>query len=79
MPIVRQRERKRMTWNFGDILDAVEPVLPPDAPALIHAEERIGYKLETRAHATWAESPTIDYWRTGKVNKSSMLPLKKCA
>lgn len=25
-----------MGWNFGDILDAVEPVLPPDAPALIH-------------------------------------------
>ncbi|MCC6491207.1 MAG: hypothetical protein IT364_27205 [Candidatus Hydrogenedentes bacterium] len=31
-----------------------------------HAEERIGYRLETRAHATWAESPTIDKWNTGR-------------
>jgi 3-oxocholest-4-en-26-oate---CoA ligase len=29
-------ETLRMPWNFGDILDAIEPVLPPDAPALIH-------------------------------------------
>lgn len=28
-------------WNFGDILDAIEPALPPDAPALIHGERRI--------------------------------------
>ena len=27
-----------MAWNFGDILDAIEPVLPQDAPALIHGE-----------------------------------------
>jgi hypothetical protein len=33
-----------------------------------HAEERFGRKLEARAHATWAESPTIDYWRTGRSN-----------
>jgi len=25
-------------WNFGDILDAVEPVLPQDSPAFIHGE-----------------------------------------
>jgi fatty-acyl-CoA synthase len=25
-------------WNFGDILDAIAPVLPPDAPALIHGD-----------------------------------------
>jgi len=36
-----------------------------------HAEERIGYKMDTRAHATWAESPTIDCWRTGGVNMNS--------
>lgn len=33
-----------------------------------HAEERMGHKLESRAHATWAESPTIDSWRTGQEN-----------
>lgn len=30
-----------MPWNFGDILDAIEPVLPPDAPALIHGARTI--------------------------------------
>ena len=28
-------------WNFGDILDAIEPVLPHDAPALIHGDRLI--------------------------------------
>ena len=27
-----------------------------------HAENRMGQQLESRAHATWAESPTCDYW-----------------
>ena len=27
-----------MDWNFGDILDAVEPVLPADSPAFIHGD-----------------------------------------
>ena len=36
-----------------------------------HAEEKIGNQLFTRAHATWAESPTIDYWRSGNKNENS--------
>jgi len=32
-------------WNLGDILDAIEPALPPDTPALIHGKRVI----------TWAE------------------------
>lgn len=28
-------------WNFGDILDAIEPALRADAPALIHGERRV--------------------------------------
>lgn len=28
-----------------------------------HLESRVGHKLEARAHATWAESPTCDRWR----------------
>ncbi|MGX7952920.1 acyl-CoA synthetase [Tsuneonella sp. HG249] len=32
-------------WNFGDILDAIEPALPADVPALIHSDRRV----------TWAE------------------------
>ncbi|MBN9557630.1 MAG: AMP-binding protein, partial [Alphaproteobacteria bacterium] len=34
-----------MGWNYGDILDAIETVLPGDAPALIHGSRTI----------TWAE------------------------
>ncbi len=30
-------------WNFGDILEAIEAVLPPDAPAFIHGERRIAW------------------------------------
>ncbi len=30
-----------MGWNFGDILDAVGPVLPPEAPAFIHGERLV--------------------------------------
>lgn len=33
-----------------------------------HAEKRMGFKLEARAHATWAESPTVDKWDTGHEN-----------
>src|SRR5262249_17849887 len=33
-----------------------------------HAEKRMGYRLEARAHATWAESPTVDRWDTGQEN-----------
>ena len=33
-----------------------------------HAEKRMGHKLESRAHATWAESPTVDKWDTGEEN-----------
>ncbi len=33
-----------------------------------YAEKKTGHRIETRAHATWAESPTIDWWNTGPVN-----------
>ena len=33
-----------------------------------HLESRIGHRLEARAHATWAESPTIDRWEHGQEN-----------
>jgi len=28
-----------------------------------YAEDAMGHRLEARAHATWAESPTCDFWR----------------
>ena len=28
-------------WNLGDILDAIEPAMPKDAPALIHGDRII--------------------------------------
>lgn len=36
------------------------------AEAKRYAEQRIGHRLEARAHATWAESPTIDLWNVGR-------------
>jgi len=38
-----------MGWNFGDILDAIEPVLPPEAPAFIHGERVIPWGEATKA------------------------------
>ena len=38
-----------MGWNFGDILDAIEPVLPPDAPAFVHGERIIPWREASRA------------------------------
>lgn len=38
------------------------------ASAKKHAERLMGRRLDARAHATWAESPTIDRWRTGTEN-----------
>ena len=35
-----------MTWNFGDILDALPKALPADAPAFIHGHRTI----------TWGET-----------------------
>ncbi len=37
-----------MPWNFGDILEAIEPVLPPDAPAFIHGSRTINWKEASR-------------------------------
>lgn len=36
------------------------------AGAKRYAEQRMGHKLQSRAHATWAESPTIDRWQTDR-------------
>ncbi len=30
-----------------------------------HLEKQMGHRLHTRAHATWAESPTVDHWKVG--------------
>ena len=35
-----------------------------------HAERKMGRPLEARAHATWAESPPIDYYETGRDNRA---------
>lgn len=32
-----------MAWNFGDILDTIAPLLPADAPAVIHGARRIDW------------------------------------
>jgi len=32
-----------MSWNFGDLLDGLAPVLPPDALALVHGDEEVSW------------------------------------
>jgi acyl-CoA synthetase (AMP-forming)/AMP-acid ligase II len=39
-------------WNYGDLLDAIGEVLPPDAPALIHEQRRMGWgELSRRSNS----------------------------
>ena len=45
-----------MAWNFGDILDAVEPVLPPEAPAFIHGQRVVTWGEATKASNNLARS-----------------------
>ena len=40
------------------------------ADARRYAEQHYGRKLEARAHATWAQSPTVDKWDSGQENMS---------
>ncbi len=37
-----------MPWNFGDLLDAISEVIPPDAPAFVHGARRISWGETTR-------------------------------
>lgn len=40
-----------MAWNFGDVLDAIMPVLPPQHAALIHGHRRISWgELDRRSN-----------------------------
>jgi fatty-acyl-CoA synthase len=36
-------------WNFGDILDAISPAIPADAPAFIHGERTVNWGEATKA------------------------------
>jgi acyl-CoA synthetase (AMP-forming)/AMP-acid ligase II len=37
-----------MPWNFGDILDAISPVMPADAPAFIHGSRILTWSETTK-------------------------------
>ena len=37
-----------MHWNFGDLLDGIGEVLPPEALALAHGDEQLGWGELTR-------------------------------
>lgn len=39
------------------------------ASAKKFAEQKYGHELEARAHATWAQSPTIDFWHPSRNSK----------
>ncbi len=48
-----------MTWNFGDILDAIAPVILGDAPALIHGDRVISWAQMTRRSNNLARALTL--------------------
>jgi hypothetical protein len=49
--------------RYYDLLEKTVIDLFVQAKSL--AERLYGHPLESRAHATWAQSPTIDFWDTG--------------
>lgn len=54
--LMRSRYYKMLQGGVVDLFTAAKH----------HAETRMGHRLESRAHATWAQSPTIDSWDTGR-------------
>lgn len=32
-----------MDWNYGDILDGIDSIMPADAPALVHGDQRVNW------------------------------------
>jgi hypothetical protein len=51
--------------RYFELLD--ETVVGLFAGAKEFAEKKYGHELEARAHATWAESPTCDFWQSGEL------------
>jgi hypothetical protein len=49
--------------RYYELLEETVVKLFADGKAF--AEKEYGHELEARAHATWAQSPTIDFWQTG--------------
>jgi hypothetical protein len=49
--------------RYFELLD--QTVVALFAGAKEFAESKYGHELEARAHATWAQSPTCDFWETG--------------
>jgi acyl-CoA synthetase (AMP-forming)/AMP-acid ligase II len=43
-------------WNFGDILDAVAPAVPPEEPAFIHGERVVTWGEATKATNSMARA-----------------------
>lgn len=54
--------------RYFDLLDRT--VVGLFVGAKQQAEKLYGRKLDATAHATWAQSPTIDQWRTGETTRT---------
>src|SRR3546814_18588828 len=54
LPPRSERRTDVTDWNLGDILDAIEPAMPHDAPALIHGDRIITWP-EMSARSTHVE------------------------
>jgi hypothetical protein len=42
-----------MGWNFGDIVDAIGPVVDPASPAFLHGDRVITWPRRASAPITW--------------------------
>lgn len=66
-------EGVQKTWllrrRYFDLLH--KTVVELFATAKGFAEQKYGHELEARAHATWAQSPTIDFWQAGAHTKAT--------
>ena len=49
--------------RYFELLD--KTIVDLFAGAKEFAEKKYGHELEARAHATWAQSPTCDFWKAG--------------
>jgi len=55
--------------RYHDLLDRT--VVSLFQQAREHAEKLYGHELVATAHATWAQSPTIDYWQTNHPRRTN--------
>lgn len=63
------RQAALMRSQYNDLLQ--DGVVDLFSRTKHYAEQRSGHRLQARAHATWAQSPTIDTWERSRGNDNA--------